>query len=93
MAVDEARRSQLFGQLAGAVGEEAASTMFDLLPPPDTELATAAGLAELDARMTAGFALARSIDASAPSTPLRSTTCEPRSPARSTASAVTSSAP
>jgi hypothetical protein len=55
MAVDQARRSQLYGQLAGAVGKEAADTMFDLLPPSGSDLATTAGLAELDARMTAGF--------------------------------------
>jgi hypothetical protein len=56
MAVDEARRSRLFERLAGTFGEEAASTLFELLPPPDTDLATEAGLADLDARMTAGFA-------------------------------------
>lgn len=56
MAVDQTRRSQLYGQLAGAVGKEAADTMFDLLPPTGSDLATTAGLAELDARMTAGFA-------------------------------------
>jgi tetrahydromethanopterin S-methyltransferase subunit G len=56
MTVGQARRSHLFDRLAGAVGEEAASTMFDLLPPADTDLATAAGLAALEGQMGAGFA-------------------------------------
>jgi DNA anti-recombination protein RmuC len=57
MAVDERRRSQLYERLAGAVGEEAAGTMFELLPPPQTDLATTADLERLERRMEHGFEL------------------------------------
>jgi DNA anti-recombination protein RmuC len=57
MAVDERRRSQLYEQLAGAVGEEAAGTMFELLPPPQTDLATTADLERLEHRMEHRFEL------------------------------------
>ncbi|HEX9767113.1 MAG TPA: hypothetical protein VGA36_10140 [Nitriliruptorales bacterium] len=40
MAVDEQRRSHAYERLAAAVGEEAAVTLFELLPPPNTKLAT-----------------------------------------------------
>jgi hypothetical protein len=56
MAVDERRRSQLYERLAGAVGEEAAGTMFELLPPPKTDLATA-DLERLERRMEHRFEL------------------------------------
>jgi hypothetical protein len=55
MPVDERRRSQLYEGLAAAVGEEAAVTMFELLPPPSTDLATAADLARLEAQVDARF--------------------------------------
>jgi len=42
MAVDEARRSALFQAVARAVGKDHAVTMFELIPPPGTELATRA---------------------------------------------------
>jgi DNA anti-recombination protein RmuC len=57
MAVDERRRSQLYERLAGAVGEEAAGTMFELLPSPQTDLATTADLERLERRMEHGFEL------------------------------------
>jgi hypothetical protein len=57
MAVDERRRSQLYERLAGAVGEEAAGTMFELLPPPQTELATTADLERLERKMEHRFEL------------------------------------
>jgi hypothetical protein len=57
MAVDERRRSQLYERLAGAVGEEAAGTMFELLPPPQTDLATTADLERLERKMEHRFEL------------------------------------
>jgi DNA anti-recombination protein RmuC len=57
MAVDERRRSQLYEQLSGAVGEEAAGTMFELLPPPQTDLATTADLERLERKMDHRFEL------------------------------------
>jgi DNA anti-recombination protein RmuC len=57
MAVDERRRSQLYEQLAGVVGEEAAGTMFELLPPPQTDLATTADLERLERKMDHRFEL------------------------------------
>jgi DNA anti-recombination protein RmuC len=56
MAVDERRRSQLYERLAGAVGEEAAGTMFELLPP-QTDLATTADLERLERKMDHRFEL------------------------------------
>ena len=40
MAVHERRRSELFQAAAQALGQEHAVTMFELLPPPETDLAT-----------------------------------------------------
>lgn len=56
MAVDERRRSQLFEGLAGAIGPEQASTMFELLPPAGVDVATRQDVAQLEARMDAQFA-------------------------------------
>jgi hypothetical protein len=58
MAIDERRRSQRYERLAGAVGEEAAGTMFELLPPPQTDLATIADLDRLERKMEHRFELA-----------------------------------
>jgi hypothetical protein len=41
MTVDERRRAQLFDRMSEALGDEAAGTMFEMLPPPDRDLATA----------------------------------------------------
>jgi hypothetical protein len=41
MAVEERRRAGLFDALAGALGEEAANTVFELLPPAGHDGATA----------------------------------------------------
>jgi predicted SAM-dependent methyltransferase len=57
MAVNERRRSHLYDQLVHAVGEEAATIMFELLPPAGTALATRADLNALDERMQHGFAM------------------------------------
>ncbi|HSK24230.1 MAG TPA: hypothetical protein VK906_13675 [Egicoccus sp.] len=51
MAIDERRRSELYEGLAAAIGPEAAVTMFELLPPQGTELATRADIDRLDARI------------------------------------------
>jgi uncharacterized protein YceH (UPF0502 family) len=51
MAVDERRRHQLFEGLVTAVGEDAAVTMFELLPPPSADLATRADLDRLEQRI------------------------------------------
>ncbi len=51
MAIDERVRSELFRAAAAAFGEEPAVTMFALLPPPDTELATRADIDELARRL------------------------------------------
>ena len=40
MAIDEQRRSELFRAMAERLGEEPAITMFELLPPAGTDLAT-----------------------------------------------------
>jgi hypothetical protein len=53
MAVDERRRSELFRALAATFGEEQAVTMFELLPPPDTELATRADTDRIEQRFAA----------------------------------------
>ncbi len=50
MAVDEARRASLFRSVADLVGEEDAVTLFELLPPPSTDLATTADIARLEER-------------------------------------------
>jgi 2-C-methyl-D-erythritol 2,4-cyclodiphosphate synthase len=44
MAVDEDRRSRSYERLAEAIGRDEAVTIFELLPPPRTELATRADL-------------------------------------------------
>jgi hypothetical protein len=51
MAVNERRRSELFRALAATFGEEQAVTMFELLPPPDTELATRADTDRIEQRL------------------------------------------
>ncbi len=51
MAVDERRRSQLFQAAAGALGEEPAMTMFELLPPDGAELGTRQDLRETEHRL------------------------------------------
>lgn len=56
MAVDERRRSQLYEGLASVVGEEAAATMFELLPPAGTDLATSEDVARLEAATSADIA-------------------------------------
>ena len=53
MSVDERRRSALFQAAAQALGEDHAVTMFELLPPPETDLATRADLELLEERITA----------------------------------------
>lgn len=50
MAVGEARRASLFHSVANLVGEEDAVTLFELLPPPSTDLATTADIARLEER-------------------------------------------
>ena len=44
MAVDERRRSGLFEAVARVLGEDHAVTMFEMLPPPDSDLATQQGM-------------------------------------------------
>lgn len=44
MAVDERRRNALFRAAADVLGEEHAVTMFELFPPPSTDLATQQGV-------------------------------------------------
>jgi hypothetical protein len=44
MAVDERRRSELFQAAARAFGQEHAVTMFELLPPSGSDLATQQGV-------------------------------------------------
>jgi hypothetical protein len=53
MAIDERQRSQLYERLASAVGEEAATTMFELLPPPHSDVATTTDIDRLDQRFEA----------------------------------------
>ena len=53
MAIEERRRSELFRAMSQSLGEEPAVTMFELLPPPDTELATRRDLASIDQRFDA----------------------------------------
>jgi hypothetical protein len=63
MAVDERRRNALFQAVARALGEDPAVTMFELLPPPETDLATTADLDALEERLGARIdALASRID-------------------------------
>ena len=44
MAVDERRRSGLFEAVARVLGEDHAVTMFEMLPPPGSDLATQQGM-------------------------------------------------
>lgn len=53
MAVDEARRSRLYERLARAIGPDEATTMFELLPPAGTDLATRADIDMVDQRFEA----------------------------------------
>ncbi len=53
MPIDERRRSALFEAAARALGEDHAVTMFELLPPPETDLATRADLDLLEERLGA----------------------------------------
>lgn len=55
MPVDDDRREQLRRQLDTAVGPEATTTMFELLPPAGTAPATREQVVELSARMDRGF--------------------------------------
>jgi chromosome segregation ATPase len=47
MAVDERRISRLYDLLVRVLGEEAAATMFELLPPRGADLATSEDVARL----------------------------------------------
>ena len=49
MAIEERRRSALFAAIARLLGQEHAETMFELFPPPSTELATRADTERLTA--------------------------------------------
>jgi hypothetical protein len=51
IAVDEGRRSRSYERLAEAIGRDEAVTIFELLPPPDTDLATRADLDEVCRRL------------------------------------------
>lgn len=51
MPIDERRRSALFEAAARVLGEDHAMTMFELLPPPKTDLATRADLDLLEERL------------------------------------------
>ena len=53
MGVDEKRRSELFRAMAERLGEEPAITMFELLPPAGTDLATREDLLALEQRLGA----------------------------------------
>lgn len=53
MSVDERRRSELFQGLAGVIGAEQATTMFELMPPSGSEVATSTDIAGLDRRFDA----------------------------------------
>jgi hypothetical protein len=55
MAVDERRRSELFERLAATLGPDQATTMFELLPPAGTDVATRADLDALGARLERRF--------------------------------------
>lgn len=56
MAVDEQRRNALYRAAAEVFGEEHAATMFEMLPPPSSELATEASVAGLGASVDQRFA-------------------------------------
>jgi tetrahydromethanopterin S-methyltransferase subunit G len=50
MAVDDDRRSRSFARLAEVIGRDEAVTIFEMLPPQGTDLATRADLGTLDRR-------------------------------------------
>ena len=52
-AVDERRRSDLYQTVSEVLGEEPAATMFELLPPPATEVATRQDLHGIETRLGA----------------------------------------
>lgn len=54
MAVDERRRRELFTRIAAAIGEEAATTMFELLPP-ETDVATRTDVGRAETRSDRRF--------------------------------------
>lgn len=56
MAVDEQRRNALYRAAAEVLGEDHAATMFELLPPPSSDLATEASVASLGASVDQRFA-------------------------------------
>ena len=53
MAVDERRRSELYRAAVAALGEGPAATMFELMPPADTDLATRRDIESIDQRFDA----------------------------------------
>jgi len=55
MAVDERRRSHAYTRLAAVVGEEAATTMFELLPPAGTDLARTTDVVHVEERIDQRF--------------------------------------
>jgi len=55
MAVDERRRSQAYTRLAEVVGEEAATTMFELLPPAGADLARTTDVVHLEGQIDRRF--------------------------------------
>jgi archaellum component FlaC len=56
MAVDEQRRNALYRATAEVFGEDHAATMFEMLPPPSSELATEGSVASLGASVDQRFA-------------------------------------
>ena len=56
MAVDEQRRNALYRAAAEVLGEDHAATMFEMLPPPSSELATEGSVASLGASVDQRFA-------------------------------------
>ena len=56
MAVDEQRRNALYRAAAEVLGEDHAATMFEMLPPPSSELATEGPVASLGASVDQRFA-------------------------------------
>jgi hypothetical protein len=56
MAVDEQRRNALYRAAADVLGEDHAATMFEMLPPPSSELATEGSVVSLGASVDQRFA-------------------------------------
>jgi hypothetical protein len=56
IAVDEGRRSRSYERLAEAIGRDEAVTIFELLPPPGSDVATRAELEALSQRVDHGLA-------------------------------------